>query len=61
MPRGDLPYGPRHAISLRYSLHAALFIKKSSHQMQQTPHENLLTPIYMGVVAEPEQKMQRVG
>jgi hypothetical protein len=29
--------------------------------MQQTPHENLLTPIYMGVVAEPEQEMHRVG
>jgi hypothetical protein len=54
MPRGYLPYGRYHAIFLRYSLHTALFIKQSSHQMRQTLHENLLIPIYIGVVAESE-------
>jgi hypothetical protein len=57
IPRGYLPYGPHHAIFLRYSLHAALFIETSSHQMRQSPHENLLILIYMRGVAEPEQSM----
>ena len=52
-----LPYGPQHAAFLRYSLHATLFIKISSHQTWQTLHEDLLIPIYMRVVAEPEQSM----
>jgi hypothetical protein len=55
--REYLPYGPQHATFLRYPLHAALFIKISSHQTWQTPHEYLLIPIYMRVVAEPEQSM----
>jgi hypothetical protein len=57
MPRGRLPYGLYHAILLRSSLHTALFIKTSSHQMRWTPHANLLILIYMGVVAEPEQSI----
>jgi hypothetical protein len=55
--REHLPYGPQHATFLRYSLHAALFIKISSHHTWQTLHEDLLILIYMRVVAEPEQSM----
>jgi hypothetical protein len=57
IPRKYLPCGPHQTIFLRYSLHAALFIKTPSHQARQTPHENLLILIYMRAVAEPEQSM----